>query len=94
MLGPVWLERNLSVWIRHLVDLVSKVGVMAQNPALPAYMEVVNMRRCVAYALRATVGAMLGEKAQVTACKEFGALLAEQLNTIGKRDFTRFWSEI
>uniref|UniRef100_A0A914XTE3 HEAT repeat-containing protein 5B n=1 Tax=Plectus sambesii TaxID=2011161 RepID=A0A914XTE3_9BILA len=82
LLGPVWLERNLAVWMRHLIDLMSKVGTMAQNAAAATYIEVVNMRRCVAYALRATVGAMLAEKAQVTACKEIGTLLAEQLNTI------------
>lgn len=42
------------------------------------------MRRCVGYILRSTVGAVLGEQAQIAACKQLGMILADCVNTFGK----------
>lgn len=76
-LGGLWLERNLSFLIRSVLDLVA-------NPkATQSHVDAVYSRRCVSFILRSTLGGMLGEKAQVSACKDVCGIIAEIMNTTG-----------
>ncbi|KAF4788409.1 hypothetical protein TURU_161140 [Turdus rufiventris] len=65
-LGAQWLERNFSAFLSHILDLVSQ----SHPKAVQSSMEAVGCRRCVSFILRATVGGLLGEKAQIAAAKE------------------------
>uniref|UniRef100_A0A7E4VHX8 HEAT repeat-containing protein 5B n=1 Tax=Panagrellus redivivus TaxID=6233 RepID=A0A7E4VHX8_PANRE len=80
-LGASWLERNLPFFIRHLLDVISKCGPLAfsNNPAQTA--EVVHMRRCVSFIFRHTLGQILSEPSQLTACKFFGEFLNDYINS-------------
>ena len=77
-LGSVWLERNLSVLLGHLTELVS-------NPkATTSHVDGVYSRKCINFILRSTLGRMMGEKAQIAACKELTQLVIKSMNLIGK----------
>ncbi|KAJ6667356.1 hypothetical protein lerEdw1_017334 [Lerista edwardsae] len=65
-LGGQWLERNFSALLSHLLDLVSQ----SHPKATQAQTDAVCCRRCVSFVLRATVGGLLGEKAQIASAKE------------------------
>lgn len=65
-LGTQWLERNFSAFLSHILDLVSQ----SHPKAVQSPMEAIGCRRCVSFILRATVGGLLGEKAQIAAAKE------------------------
>ncbi|NXU59521.1 HTR5A protein, partial [Turnix velox] len=65
-LGAQWLERNFSTFLSHTLDLVSQ----SHPKAIQSQMDAVGSRRCVSFILRATVGGLLGEKAQIAAAKE------------------------
>ncbi|KAJ7403545.1 hypothetical protein WISP_150326 [Willisornis vidua] len=63
-LGGQWLERNFATFLSHVLDLVS------HPRATQTHVEAVYSRRCVSFILRATVGSLLGEKAQIAAAKD------------------------
>ncbi|XP_067152803.1 HEAT repeat-containing protein 5A isoform X5 [Apteryx mantelli] len=65
-LGGQWLERNFSAFLSHILDLVSQ----SHPKAIQTQMDAICCRRCVSFILRATVGGLLGEKAQIAAAKE------------------------
>ncbi|NXJ79299.1 HTR5A protein, partial [Trogon melanurus] len=65
-LGAQWLERNFSAFLSHILDLVSQ----SHPKAMQSQMDAIGCRRCVSFILRATVGGLLGEKAQIAAAKE------------------------
>ncbi|NXE59375.1 HTR5A protein, partial [Calcarius ornatus] len=65
-LGAQWLERNFSTFLSHILDLVSQ----SHPKAVQSPMDAIGCRRCVSFILRATVGGLLGEKAQIAAAKE------------------------
>ncbi|NXG15719.1 HTR5A protein, partial [Grallaria varia] len=65
-LGAQWLERNFSAFLSHILDLVSP----SHPKAVQSPVDAVGCRRCVSFILRATVGGLLGEKAQIAAAKE------------------------
>ncbi|NWW65189.1 HTR5A protein, partial [Ifrita kowaldi] len=65
-LGAQWLERNFSAFLSHILDLVSQ----SHPKAVQSPMDAISCRRCVSFILRATVGGLLGEKAQIAAAKE------------------------
>uniref|UniRef100_A0A8C9NC49 HEAT repeat-containing protein 5A n=1 Tax=Serinus canaria TaxID=9135 RepID=A0A8C9NC49_SERCA len=65
-LGAQWLERNFSAFLSHILDLVSQ----SHPKAVQSPMDAIGCRRCVSFILRATVGGLLGEKAQIAAAKE------------------------
>ncbi|XP_043372934.1 HEAT repeat-containing protein 5A isoform X5 [Dermochelys coriacea] len=65
-LGGQWLERNFSALLSHILDLVSQ----SHPKAIQTQMDAICCRRCVSFILRATVGGLLGEKAQIAAAKE------------------------
>ncbi|XP_048340698.1 HEAT repeat-containing protein 5A isoform X4 [Sphaerodactylus townsendi] len=65
-LGGPWLERNFSALLSHLLDLVAQ----SHPKAIQSQMDVICSRRCISFILRATVGGLLGEKAQIATAKE------------------------
>ncbi|XP_055323720.1 HEAT repeat-containing protein 5B isoform X3 [Sitodiplosis mosellana] len=75
-MGGAWLERNLQTFLTHVLDLVA-------NPkAASSHVDAVYSRKCINFILRATIGKMLGEKAQSSACKEIVHVIAKQMSTI------------
>lgn len=65
-LGGAWLEKNLAVFLSHILSLVSQSNPKATQTQIDA----VCCRRCVSFILRATIGGLLGEKAQIAAAKD------------------------
>ncbi|XP_015720420.1 HEAT repeat-containing protein 5A isoform X2 [Coturnix japonica] len=65
-LGGQWLERNFSAFLSHILDLVSQ----SHPKAIQNQTDAIGCRCCVSFILRATVGGLLGEKAQIAAAKE------------------------
>ncbi|WKY11163.1 hypothetical protein Q1695_003033 [Nippostrongylus brasiliensis] len=80
-MGATWLERNLGTICRHLLEVSAKCGCLAYTNSPVQAGEAVYLRRCVSYILRATVGTMLSEQAQIAACKYLGQLLADYINS-------------
>uniref|UniRef100_A0A8D2Q469 HEAT repeat-containing protein 5A n=1 Tax=Varanus komodoensis TaxID=61221 RepID=A0A8D2Q469_VARKO len=66
ILGGQWLERNFSALLSHVLELVSQ----SHPKAIQTQMDALCCRRCIAFILRATVGGLLGEKAQIATAKE------------------------
>uniref|UniRef100_A0A670I8P6 HEAT repeat-containing protein 5A n=1 Tax=Podarcis muralis TaxID=64176 RepID=A0A670I8P6_PODMU len=65
-LGGQWLERNFSALLSHVLDLVSQ----SHPKAIQTQMDAICRRRCISFILRATVGGLLGGKAQIATAKE------------------------
>lgn len=78
-LGGQWLERNFATFLSHVVDLVS------HPRATQTHVEAVYSRRCVSFILRATIGSLLGEKAQIAAAKDICQAIDKQMKAVGKR---------
>uniref|UniRef100_A0A6B2ELW8 HEAT repeat-containing protein 5A n=1 Tax=Phlebotomus kandelakii TaxID=1109342 RepID=A0A6B2ELW8_9DIPT len=75
-MGSVWLERNLQKFLTHILDLVA-------NPkAASSHVDAVYSRKCINFILRSVVGKMIGEKVQMSTCKELVQIVAKQMNTI------------
>ncbi|CAH0402325.1 unnamed protein product [Chilo suppressalis] len=75
-MGGVWLERNMTTFLTHVLDLVA-------NPkAASSHVDAVYSRKCINYILRNTLGKMLGEKAQASACREIIQIVVKQMNSI------------
>ncbi len=81
-LGGQWLERNFAVFLSHLLELV------AHPRATQTHVEAVYSRRCVSFALRATLGSLLGEKAQIAAAKEICLAISKQMRAVGKKEIS------
>lgn len=79
-LGGQWLERNFATFLSHVLDLVS------HPKATQTHVEAVYSRRCVSFMLRATLGGLLGEKAQIAAGKEICQAIGKQMRAVGKED--------
>lgn len=76
ILGGPWLERNITSFLSHVLDLVA-------NPkAASSHVDAVYSRRCVNFILRSVLGKMLGEKAQTSACKEIIQNIIQQMKSI------------
>ncbi|XP_068088233.1 HEAT repeat-containing protein 5B isoform X2 [Hyperolius riggenbachi] len=75
-LGGQWLERNFATFLSHVLDLVS------HPRATQTHVEAVYSRRCVSFILRATVGSLLGEKAQNAAAKEICQAISKQMKSV------------
>ncbi|CAB3385925.1 Hypothetical predicted protein [Cloeon dipterum] len=73
--GPDWLERNMQPFVNHLLELVANPKVAA------SHMDAVYSRKCISHVLRSTLGRMLGERAQLAACKELAICIAKHLST-------------
>ncbi|XP_063832708.1 HEAT repeat-containing protein 5B-like [Ostrinia nubilalis] len=75
-MGGVWLERNMTTFLTHVLDLVA-------NPkAASSHVDAVYSRKCINYILRNTLGSMLGEKAQAAACRALAHTLLQQMASI------------
>lgn len=79
-LGGQWLERNFATFLTHVLDLVS------HPRATQTHVEAVYSRRCVSFMLRATLGGLLGEKAQIAAGKEICQAISKQMRAVGKEE--------
>lgn len=79
-LGGQWLERNFATFLSHVLDLVS------HPRATQTHVEAVYSRRCVSFMLRANLGGLLGEKAQIAAGKEICQAIGKQMRAVGKED--------
>ncbi|KAK4872023.1 hypothetical protein RN001_016147 [Aquatica leii] len=76
MLGGIWLERNIKSFLSHVLYLVA-------NPkAASSHVDAVYSRKCVNFILRSVLGKMLGEKAQLSACKEIAQIIVKEMNSI------------
>lgn len=76
ILGGVWLERNIKVLLSHILYLVA-------NPkAASSHVDAVYSRKCVNFILRSVLGKMLGEKAQLSACKEIAQIIVKEMSSI------------
>ncbi|XP_059157278.1 HEAT repeat-containing protein 5B-like isoform X2 [Physella acuta] len=77
-MGGLWLERNISVFLTHVLELVA-------NPkATPSHVDAVYARKCVQFIMRSVIGGMLGEKAQIAAAKEICQVIIKQMNSVGE----------
>ncbi|XP_033625996.1 HEAT repeat-containing protein 5B-like [Asterias rubens] len=75
-LGGLWLERNLQLFLERVFDIVA-------NPrSTPTHVDAVYLRRCVTFILRSTLGDMLGEKAQVSTCKQLCVIMTNYMNSV------------
>uniref|UniRef100_A0A8C1Q0K7 HEAT repeat-containing protein 5A n=1 Tax=Cyprinus carpio TaxID=7962 RepID=A0A8C1Q0K7_CYPCA len=72
ILGGAWLEMHFSCLLSLLMEWVSHARA-TQYPA-----DAVSCRCCVSFILRATLGSLLGEKAQIAAAKEICQLIDKQ----------------
>ncbi|KAJ8248012.1 hypothetical protein GJAV_G00237160 [Gymnothorax javanicus] len=77
-LGGQWLERNFATFLSHVLELVS------HPRATQTHVEAVYSRRCVSFMLRASLGGLLGEKAQIAAAKEVCQAIGKQMRAVGK----------
>ena len=75
-LGSLWLEKNMSVFLGHLAELI------ASPKATVTHVDAVYSRKCVNFIMRATLGRMLGEKAQGAACKELTHIISKNMNLV------------
>ncbi|XP_016400189.1 HEAT repeat-containing protein 5A isoform X2 [Sinocyclocheilus rhinocerous] len=76
ILGGVWLENHFSCLVSLLMVWVSHARA-TQYPA-----DAVSCRCCVSFILRATLGTLLGEKAQIAAAKEICQLISKQKRVV------------
>ena len=65
LLGSQWLERNLKLYINHVLNLVN-----GTTKAVSTHLDAVYSRKCVQFILRSIIGGMLNEKVQLQAARE------------------------
>ncbi|KAG8449620.1 hypothetical protein GDO86_016308 [Hymenochirus boettgeri] len=76
ILGGSSLARNVPVLLSHILELVSNPKAI-QNPTDAACTQC-----CISYILRATLGELLGEKAQLEAAREICELIRKLMKTV------------
>jgi len=64
-LGGRWLERNLRPFISYILN-----ELLSHPKTTSTHTDAVFARRCVGHVIRALVVRLLGEKAQLSACKD------------------------
>ena len=64
-LGGRWLERNLRSFISYILT-----ELLSHPKTTSTHTDAVFARRCVGHVIRALVVRLLGEKAQLSACKD------------------------
>ncbi|XP_033734296.1 HEAT repeat-containing protein 5B-like isoform X1 [Pecten maximus] len=77
-MGGLWLERNISMFLNHVLDLV------ASPKSTPTHVDAVYARKCVLFIIRSSIGGLLGEKAQIAAAKEICQIIVKQMNAAGE----------
>ncbi len=84
-LGGKWLERNLRTFVGFLLT-----ELLSHPKTTSTHTDAVFARRCVGHIIRALVGRLLSEKAQLSACKD---LVSEFFIFLEMKDFYRVISE-
>ncbi len=74
LLGSEWLEKNLKLFINHLLNLVNN------TKAVSTHLDAVYSRKCVQFILRSVIGGMLNEKIQLEAARELIVLIDKCMN--------------
>lgn len=74
LLGASWLERNLKLYISHVLGLVNN------TKAVSTHLDAVYSRKCVQFILRSIVGGMLNEKVQLQAARELVHIIDKCVN--------------
>lgn len=69
-LGGKWLERNLRTFVGFLLT-----ELLSHPKTTSTHTDAVFARRCVGHIIRALVGRLLSEKAQLSACKDLVSLV-------------------
>lgn len=64
LLGPEWLEKNLKLYLSHVLNLVNNTR------AVQTHLDAVYSRKCVQFILRSIIGGMLNENVQLQAAYE------------------------
>lgn len=59
LLGPEWLEKNLKLYLLHVLNLVNN------TKAVSTHLDAVYSRKCVQFILRSIIGGMLNEKVRI-----------------------------
>ncbi|KAM6181816.1 HEAT repeat-containing protein 5A isoform 1-T1 [Erethizon dorsatum] len=77
-LGGAWLEKNFAVFLSHILSLVSQ----SHPKATQTHIDAICCRRCVSFILRATIGGLLGEKAQMAAAKDICQAIWKQKKVV------------
>ncbi|XP_052001078.1 HEAT repeat-containing protein 5A isoform X2 [Xyrauchen texanus] len=72
ILGGAWLETHFSSFLSLLMEWLSHTRVTQ------CMADAVACRCCVSFILRATLGSLLGEKAQIAAAKEICQIISKQ----------------
>lgn len=62
-LGTIWLEKNLTTFITHALELLASAKATATQT------EAINSRKCVNFILDSTIGKLLGEKTRSQSIK-------------------------
>ncbi|XP_067223723.1 HEAT repeat-containing protein 5A isoform X1 [Chanodichthys erythropterus] len=76
ILGGAWLETHFSCLLSLLMEWVSHTRA-TQYPS-----DAISCRCCVSFILRATLGTLLGEKAQIAAAKEICQMISKQKRVV------------
>ena len=74
LLGQSWLERNLKLYLTHVLGLVNN------TKAVGTHLDAVYSRKCVQFILRSIVGGMLNEKVQLQAARELVNVIDKCVN--------------
>lgn len=70
-LGGKWLERNLRTFMGFILT-----ELLSHPKTTTTHTDAVFARRCVGHVIRALVGRLLSEKAQLSACKDLAAIVS------------------
>ena len=73
-MGGVWVERNLPVLAKHVLELV------AHPKTTQSHIDAVYSRKCVGFIFRSVFGKLLGESAQFVAAKHLCQLVCVMLS--------------
>ena len=74
LLGSQWLERNLPLYLTHVLCLVNN------TKAVSTHLDAVYSRKCVQFILRSVIGGMLNEKVQLQAARELVIIIDKCIN--------------
>ncbi len=77
LLGTQWLERNLRLFLTHVLNLVS-----GSSKSVSTHLDAVCSRKCVQFMLRSVLGGMLNEKVQVQAARDLLQIIQKCLNNM------------
>ena len=75
-MGSTWVEKNICLILTHTLELLSSAK------ATQTHVDAVYSRRCVSFILRAVLGRLLDESAQMTAAKELCHVITKQMNLV------------